>query len=79
MSGWSLHATDIYVLDSLNDRRPVSSEDEVVVLVVPDYQMIAEVQKIASFLSEDTENEVIFLLRIGFTSVVLFINSPSWL
>lgn len=42
---------------SFNDRRPVSSEDEVVVLVVPDYQMIAEVQKIASFLSEDTENE----------------------
>eukprot|EP00250_Pteridium_aquilinum_P016017 c22895_g1_i1 orf=167-1099(-) len=42
---------------SLNDRRPINSEDEVVVLVVPDYQMISEVQKIASFLSEDTENE----------------------
>ncbi|KAI5057639.1 hypothetical protein GOP47_0027654 [Adiantum capillus-veneris] len=40
---------------SLNDRRPVSKEDEVVVLVVPDYQMLAEVRKIASHLSEDTE------------------------
>lgn len=42
---------------SLNDRKPVSSEDEVVVLVVPDYQMLAEVQKIALFLREDTERE----------------------
>lgn len=40
---------------SLNDRRPITSDDEVVVLVVPDYQMIAEVQKIASSLSEDPE------------------------
>lgn len=42
---------------SLNDRRPINNDDEVVVLVVPDYQMLAEVQKIASLLSQDTENE----------------------
>ncbi|KAH7436613.1 hypothetical protein KP509_05G027900 [Ceratopteris richardii] len=40
---------------SLNDRRPVSEDDEVVVLVVPDYQMLTEVQKIASQLSGDVD------------------------
>ncbi|MCO5597624.1 hypothetical protein L7F22_051705 [Adiantum nelumboides] len=40
---------------SLNDRRPISKEDEVVVLVVPDYQMLAVVQKIAFQLSQDAE------------------------
>ena len=37
-------------LFSLGDRRPVESEDEIVVLVDPDYQMLEYVQKIASEL-----------------------------
>ncbi|KAJ7526753.1 hypothetical protein O6H91_16G021600 [Diphasiastrum complanatum] len=41
---------------SLNDRMPVSKDDELVVLVVPDYQMLANVERIASFLAEDDEN-----------------------
>ena len=49
------HCATFYFFCSLNDRRPITSDDEVVVLVVPDYQMIAEVQKIASSLSEDPE------------------------
>ncbi|KAK4427662.1 hypothetical protein Salat_1535200 [Sesamum alatum] len=38
---------------SLGDRKPVNSEDEIVVMVVPDYQMLEYVQKIASDLSDD--------------------------
>lgn len=41
---------------SLNDRRPISKEDEVVVLIVPDYQGLADVQKIARLLSEDSDD-----------------------
>lgn len=43
---------------SLNDRKPISDDDDVIVLVVPDYQMLSEVQKIASVLAEDTESRV---------------------
>ncbi|KAK6139364.1 hypothetical protein DH2020_026872 [Rehmannia glutinosa] len=38
---------------SLGDRKPVTSEDEIVVMVVPDYQMLEYVEKIASDLSDD--------------------------
>lgn len=38
---------------SLGDRKPVQKEDEIVVMVVPDYQMLESVQKIASELSDD--------------------------
>lgn len=40
-------------LFSLSDRKPVESEDEIVVMVVPDYQMLGYVEKIASQLSDD--------------------------
>ncbi|KAL8159502.1 hypothetical protein V2J09_001039 [Rumex salicifolius] len=39
---------------SLSDRKPVEPEDEIVVMVVPDYQMLGYVEKIASSLSDDT-------------------------
>ncbi|RVX19066.1 hypothetical protein CK203_007104 [Vitis vinifera] len=38
---------------SLSDRKPVEAEDELVVMVVPDYQMLAYVERIASNLSDD--------------------------
>ncbi|KAG9458755.1 hypothetical protein H6P81_003263 [Aristolochia fimbriata] len=38
---------------SLSDRMPVENEDEIVVMVLPDYQMLEYVQRIASKLSED--------------------------
>lgn len=38
---------------SLSDRKPVESEDEIVVMVVPDYQMLGYVENIASNLSDD--------------------------
>ena len=38
---------------SLSDRKPVESEDEIVVMVCPDYQMLEYVEKIASNLSDD--------------------------
>lgn len=40
-------------LFSLSDRKPVESEDEIVVMVVPDYQMLQYVERIASNLSDD--------------------------
>ncbi|CAI9769003.1 unnamed protein product [Fraxinus pennsylvanica] len=44
---------------SLGDRKPVDSEDEIVVMVVPDYQMLEYVQKIASYLSDDPPRPLI--------------------
>lgn len=38
---------------SLSDRKPVEKEDEIIVMVVPDYQMLGYVEKIASDLSDD--------------------------
>ncbi|KAK9163958.1 hypothetical protein Syun_004860 [Stephania yunnanensis] len=38
---------------SLSDRKPVESEDEIVVMVVPDYQMLEYVERIATSLSDD--------------------------
>lgn len=38
---------------SLSDRKPVESEDEIVVMVVPDYQMLGYVERIASDLSNE--------------------------
>lgn len=44
---------------SLGDRKPVQKEDEIVVMVVPDYQMLESVQKIASELSDDPPRPLI--------------------
>ncbi|KAL3655858.1 hypothetical protein CASFOL_000254 [Castilleja foliolosa] len=44
---------------SLGDRKPVTSEDEIVVMVVPDYQMLGYVEKIASELSDDPPRPLI--------------------
>lgn len=44
---------------SLSDRKPVEDEDEIVVMVVPDYQMLEYVQKIASLLSDDPPRPLI--------------------
>ncbi|KAH9616028.1 hypothetical protein KSS87_014846 [Heliosperma pusillum] len=38
---------------SLSDRKPVEDEDEIVVMVVPDFQMVKYVQKISSLLSDE--------------------------
>uniref|UniRef100_A0A0E0L7R4 DUF1995 domain-containing protein n=1 Tax=Oryza punctata TaxID=4537 RepID=A0A0E0L7R4_ORYPU len=38
---------------SLSDRRPVDVEDEVVVMIIPDHQMVESVERIASQLSDD--------------------------
>ncbi|GAV63163.1 DUF1995 domain-containing protein [Cephalotus follicularis] len=44
---------------SLSDRKPVENEDEIVVMVVPDYQMLEYVQRIASNLSDDPPRPLI--------------------
>ncbi|KAK9130062.1 hypothetical protein Sjap_010549 [Stephania japonica] len=44
---------------SLSDRKPVESEDEIVVMVVPDYQMLEYVEKIANSLSDDPPRPLI--------------------
>ncbi|KMT11241.1 hypothetical protein BVRB_5g110680 [Beta vulgaris subsp. vulgaris] len=41
------------LLCNLSDRKPVEDEDEIVVMVVPDSQMLEYVQKIATLLSDD--------------------------
>ncbi|ONK80869.1 uncharacterized protein A4U43_C01F22660 [Asparagus officinalis] len=44
---------------SLSDRKPVEDEDEVVVMIVPDYQMLEYVERIASKLSGETPRPLI--------------------
>ncbi|XP_074311564.1 uncharacterized protein LOC141647326 [Silene latifolia] len=44
---------------SLSDRKPVEDEDEIVVMVVPDFQMLKYVQKISSLLSDDPPRPLI--------------------
>lgn len=44
---------------SLSDRKPVNNEDELVVMVVPDYQMLEYVERIASYLSDDPPRPLI--------------------
>ncbi|KAK4378968.1 hypothetical protein RND71_000830 [Anisodus tanguticus] len=44
---------------SLGDRKPVSREDEIIVMVVPDYQMLEYVERIASDLSDDPPRPLI--------------------
>ncbi|TKY52219.1 hypothetical protein E2542_SST23739 [Spatholobus suberectus] len=44
---------------SLSDRKPVESDDEIVVMVVPDYQMLEYVERIASNLSNDPPRPLI--------------------
>lgn len=50
-------------LSSLSDRKPVESEDEIVIMIVPDYQMLQYVQKIASSLSDDPVRILLSLLK----------------
>lgn len=45
-----------FCFSSLSDRKPVDSGDEMVVMIVPDYQMLEYVEKIASTLSDDPVN-----------------------
>ncbi|PIA47873.1 hypothetical protein AQUCO_01400457v1 [Aquilegia coerulea] len=44
---------------SLSDRKPVDSEDEIVVMVVPDYQMLEYVERISKYLSDDPPRPLI--------------------
>ncbi|VVB15255.1 unnamed protein product [Arabis nemorensis] len=44
---------------SLSDRRPVEKEDEIIVMVVPDYQMLEYVEKIAKGLADDPPRPLI--------------------
>ncbi|KAK7277931.1 hypothetical protein RJT34_22951 [Clitoria ternatea] len=44
---------------SLSDRKPVDGDDEIVVMIVPDYQMLEYVERIASSLSNDPPRPLI--------------------
>lgn len=44
---------------SLSDRKPVEPEDEIIVMVVPDYQMLEYVERIASRLLDDPPRPLI--------------------
>ncbi|WVY96625.1 hypothetical protein V8G54_028776 [Vigna mungo] len=46
-------------LSSLSDRKPVEGDDEIVVMIVPDYQMLEYVERIASNLSNDPPRPLI--------------------
>ncbi|KAH9330717.1 hypothetical protein KI387_002825, partial [Taxus chinensis] len=42
-----------FSFSSLSDRKPVEDEDEIVVMIAPDYQMLQSVERIASLLSDN--------------------------
>ncbi|KAM5561267.1 hypothetical protein ABKV19_022057 [Rosa sericea] len=44
---------------SLSDRKPITSEDEIVVMIVPDYQMLEYVERLAASLSDDPPRPLI--------------------
>jgi hypothetical protein len=46
----------LFGFSSLSDRKLVDSGDEMVVMIVPDHQMLEYVEKIASTLSDDPVN-----------------------
>lgn len=46
----------LFCFSSLSDRKLVDSGDEMVVMIVPDHQMLEYVEKIASTLSDDPVN-----------------------
>ncbi|XP_028547622.1 uncharacterized protein LOC110108960 isoform X2 [Dendrobium catenatum] len=48
-----------FIILYLSDRRPVEKDDEVVVMLVPDYQMLEYVERIASQLSDDPPRPLI--------------------
>lgn len=60
----------IYYDFSLSDRKPVEKEDEIVVMVLPDYQMLEYVERIASDLSDDPVMLKSFLFQFFFTSTL---------
>lgn len=49
------HSNTIFwpIISSLSDRKPITSEDEIVVMIVPDYQMLEYVERLAASLSDD--------------------------
>ncbi|WJX19512.1 hypothetical protein P8452_09198 [Trifolium repens] len=49
----------VFSFASLSDRKPVDSGDEMVVMIVPDYQMLEYVEKIASTLADDPPRPLI--------------------
>ena len=60
----------------MNDRRPVVNDDEVVVLVVPDYQGLADVERIAGILAGDDDTPVCCLFPMFLCGLALFIFKP---
>ncbi|KAK6911544.1 protein of unknown function DUF1995 [Dillenia turbinata] len=57
--GHSLYVILLPILSSLSDRKPIEDEDEVIVMVVPDYQMLEYVERLASYLSDDPPRPLI--------------------
>lgn len=56
---------------SLSDRKPVEKEDEIIVMVVPDYQMLEYVEKIAKGLADDPVTKSVNF-NFDFTKKLLF-------
>ncbi|XP_076927238.1 uncharacterized protein LOC143590731 [Bidens hawaiensis] len=48
-----------FTFASLSDRKPVEKEDEIVVMILPDYQMLEYVERIASHLSDEPSRPLI--------------------
>ncbi|XWS58198.1 hypothetical protein CRYUN_Cryun08bG0014200 [Craigia yunnanensis] len=59
---------------SLSDRKPVESQDEIIVMAVPDYQMLERVERIASELSDDP-NKYCFSSQFSSNVVSLGLSS----
>ncbi|XP_006288099.2 uncharacterized protein LOC17882854 [Capsella rubella] len=49
----------VFGFASLSDRKPVEKEDEIIVMIVPDYQMLEYVEKIAKGLADDPPRPLI--------------------
>lgn len=51
------------ICGSLNDRRPISNDDDVVILILPDHESLSAVENIADILAGDDDTPVRLSMR----------------
>jgi hypothetical protein len=58
------------ICGSLNDRRPISNDDDVVILILPDHESLSAVENIADILAGDDDTPVRLSMEMHFLLVL---------
>jgi hypothetical protein len=59
------------ICGSLNDRRPISNDDDVVILILPDHESLSAVENIADILAGDDDTPVRLSMEMHFLLILL--------